>query len=330
MLCIHSSQTRQFSTFQLDLHIPYYELLEYSIGGIEKHKNPRETLSRASTNLSFLDMPLSKTSERKTYAIQKARFSLVICGSDDKHYVAYAFVDREFGEDEDLAIDFPYQGVHEDPIASDCGNHVIDANKPILDPRAYLLVMFELRMKKVLTEWSGIARIIGGRIDNYEDRYTAKLSRNSGSDTWNGKAAFDWNQQAMKLLGQLLHDLSETVEAWDVFRGPNGDSRYFDDVGTSSTERQQVLRSLRAIDDKFETLKRVRRNLVSFQGRCEKSANTVSKNSHALLDDRFPNANSSTFNSRSKAMKPSDTLSSQLNGRSRFVAPPKHRPPTSC
>lgn len=60
-------------------------------------------------------------------------------------------------------MDFPYQGVHEDPIASDYGNHVINANQPISNPRTYFLVMVEVQMEKILTEWSRIARMIGGQ-----------------------------------------------------------------------------------------------------------------------------------------------------------------------
>lgn len=60
-----------------------------------------------STDLSFLDMPMSKASERKASIIQAARFFFVIWGSD-KHYVAYVFSDHELGEEEDMAIDFPY------------------------------------------------------------------------------------------------------------------------------------------------------------------------------------------------------------------------------
>jgi hypothetical protein len=259
----------------LDLHLPYYELLELESICPQKYESSGAKVVQVSTDLSFLDMSSSKALVKKSYAIQKAQFSLVICGTDDSHYVAYAFIDREFGEDEDLAMDFPYQGVQEDPIASDCGNSIINANQPISDPRAYFLMMFELRIGNVLREWSGIARTIGGRIDSYEDRYTAQLSRTSKTETRHSKAAFDWNQRIMNLLGQLLDDLSETVEAWEVFRSPNGDNGYFDDVGSSAQERQHILGLARAIDDIFDNLKGVRRNLLSLKERCQKSTPAV-------------------------------------------------------
>jgi hypothetical protein len=127
-----------------------------------------ETVSRSSTDLSFLDvLTSSKPTENRKYMMQKAIFSLTICGSDDRHYSAYVFVDREFNEDEDMDEDFSYTNFQQDPIASDGGGDVIDANLPVWDPREYFLVIFQLRIAMVLKEWKGFAQTITRSIDCY-------------------------------------------------------------------------------------------------------------------------------------------------------------------
>lgn len=85
-------------------------------------------------DISFLESPLQEG--MKYCGVQKSQFSLVICGFDEHHWVGWAFIDRNFEECKDLGgIDFPYIGVHEDPIASDLGSDILDANRPMLDQR---------------------------------------------------------------------------------------------------------------------------------------------------------------------------------------------------
>jgi hypothetical protein len=142
--------------FQLSLHLFFFALREHrQEGSTQQH----------GTDLSFL--AYSNFPERKRYMMVKSRFSLVISGSGDRHWTAYAFVDDGFDEDQDLEIEFLYDGVHEDPIASDCGLDVIDANQPIWDPREYFLAIFEIRIKHVLREWLALSQLIGSRIDIY-------------------------------------------------------------------------------------------------------------------------------------------------------------------
>jgi hypothetical protein len=73
----------------------------------------------------------------------------------------------------------------------------------------------------------------------------------------------DWNRRAMDLLEQLLHVLSESIETWDVFRSSSGDSGYFDDIKSSPDAHNRVMKSLRNINDHFDTLKSIQRQLLS-------------------------------------------------------------------
>jgi hypothetical protein len=89
--------------------------------------------------------------------------SVVICGSDESRWTAYAFVDTEFDgvsiDDEEVEDS---DECNEDPIASDRKGPEVDADKPIWDPREYFLRIIHLRMKRqILEEW----RYIVGKVE---------------------------------------------------------------------------------------------------------------------------------------------------------------------
>jgi hypothetical protein len=122
-------------------------------------------------DLSFLQMPTSKYEPKQYFALRKSRFSLVLCGSDNQHWVGYAFGDSGLDEDklEDLLEDVvSYEGsnLYEDPIAS-VGARVVDAKRPISDPRVYYLVVFEIRIARVLEDWQILIRFMERGIDKH-------------------------------------------------------------------------------------------------------------------------------------------------------------------
>lgn len=102
----------------------------------------------------------------------EAQISLVICGPDEKHWDAYAFVDRYFdGENLLKEDDFSYDEFQEDPIASDLENDtnlpVIDANLPKWSAREYFLDIVEFRMAQVAKEWEYLVRMVERGIKDY-------------------------------------------------------------------------------------------------------------------------------------------------------------------
>jgi hypothetical protein len=261
-----------------------------------------QSIPRPQIDLSFLDVPTSRPREATGDIIEKVCFSLVICGTDDRHYVGYSFVDRDF-EDPDEKLDgslFDYQGPHEDPIASDCGEGVINANHPIWDPRTYFLSVVDLRMTKTLKEWRGLARRIIRKIDHYvgllRDFVSERCYRKSGnanklqerchsstlwspgrnSNVQNTKEMFDWNKKVMDLLEELLHILSESITSWDVFCSNSGDIGYFSNVTSSPPAQNRVMQSLRSIEAQFESLRTIQRQLLSYKERRQRSMDSVS------------------------------------------------------
>jgi hypothetical protein len=146
--------------FQLNLHIPYFEIRRFS--NWQGERNTQQC------DLTFLSFPTDpKFPSHRRYMMIKSQFSLVISGLDDRHWTAYAFVDRDFDKDEDLDMDFSYRGIQEDPIASDCGPYIIDANMPIWDPRVYFLRIFEIRIRLVCKEWASLYQTIRCKLEYY-------------------------------------------------------------------------------------------------------------------------------------------------------------------
>jgi hypothetical protein len=78
---------------------------------------------------------------------------------------------------------------------------------------------------------------------------------------------FDWTDQRLDLLNELLHALSGLVDEWENFVSPNGDIGYFRDLDEAPSivhESPCLIRpssSLRNIKQAFERLEMHRRKL---------------------------------------------------------------------
>lgn len=109
--------------------------------------------------------------------IFKTRFSLVLCGSDDQHWTGWAFSDRDLVDNELEEDEFQCHTTlpHEDPIASDNGGRVVDANTPIRDARAYFLIIFEIRITAVLLEWEVLIRAVECGVEDFVCSSVARI-----------------------------------------------------------------------------------------------------------------------------------------------------------
>jgi hypothetical protein len=122
------------------------------------------------SDLSFLN--LKPTEEKNShYCLQKSHVSIVICGSDNLHWVGYAFTNSADNEEENESYGSETdedgdgdEGGDEDEdedgsvfqcdlFASDDSYRVIDANIPIYDAREYWLCVVHLRIGFVVRKW---------------------------------------------------------------------------------------------------------------------------------------------------------------------------------
>ncbi|QDS70487.1 hypothetical protein FKW77_010088 [Venturia effusa] len=281
------TETKRYLTFQLALHIPFFEL-RTSEAAKPTHDRPNKISHRQSIDLSFLEMEASGQPRKSPYVIREACFSVSVCGFSDQQYTVYCFDDREVEEDDDITeMDFTYTGVLEDPIASAWGGNIIDANLPFWDPREYFVATFEIRIAKILIEWTWILQLLCARVKSYADEddflknknHPSSRLRRPGCSQYDGTRytteAFDWYQRAIEILEELLSILSKSVIAWKKFRATDGDHRYFDDVGTTEQKRRNALRSLRAINETFDKLNLVFDDLVSSKQNCQQMAENL-------------------------------------------------------
>ncbi|QDS70485.1 hypothetical protein FKW77_010069 [Venturia effusa] len=256
------SSDRGYPMFQLHLHITFFSFRDH----IESTK------IRQWTDLSFLNPDLNKES---TCGIFKSRFSLVLCGSDDQHWTGWAFSDRDLVENELVEHEFQCDTMlpHEDPIASDnVGGRVVDANTPIRDARAYFLVIFEIRIAAVSSEWEVLVRAVERGVEDF-DRYLTSTTRRRAQKIW--QKASNWEKDASALITQLAKVLAETVRALENFCSPHGDIAFFDNIGPSQREQDQTTWALESITHSFASLKSNYQRLVTLNDNCQQLARTL-------------------------------------------------------
>ncbi len=89
---------------------------------------------------------------------------MAICGSDKFAWVAYGFDDVD-ENDEQFAERFEVDGYRPDAIAWNSLDEVVDANKPIRDPREYFMMVLKYRAAQILREWEDLASWIVGSVE---------------------------------------------------------------------------------------------------------------------------------------------------------------------
>jgi len=137
-----------YPTFEFTMHFPYYELRETATPDAE----PKE-----SVDLSFLSLESERSQDSKKYSVYSARFSLVICGSDQRRWTAFAFFDGNAPANTEIDDD---EGSKEsdngevDRIASpseaDQTLVPLDSNLSICEPREYFLLAVSNQSAAVL------------------------------------------------------------------------------------------------------------------------------------------------------------------------------------
>lgn len=140
---------------------------------------------RKSRDLSFLKTQDPESEDQEDYEIHETQFSLTICGLDDFRWNRYSFADSDFeeedvgDEDTDDTEEDGDQGVGigpdflDDPVAPD---GVMDACHSIENPREYFLIVLEIRLAEVFSEWEYVVRTLERRINQCVRRIFSSLS----------------------------------------------------------------------------------------------------------------------------------------------------------
>lgn len=146
--------------FHLEFNMPYFAFRRSSQKTEPQSNAPlRRRATREWTDVAFLGPAATGDLMTCRCGIHEAQISVVLCGSDDARWVAYAFVDTDFsGVPTEEYEDNPE--LNEDLIASDGKGVGVDASTPIWNAREYFLRIVDLRMRQILEEWRYIVRMV--------------------------------------------------------------------------------------------------------------------------------------------------------------------------
>ncbi|KAG4428670.1 hypothetical protein IFR05_015849 [Cadophora sp. M221] len=243
-----------FQTFTFDFHIPYYVLRESKKSRRDIRQKPNGEPLRQFWELPSLSMPTSNrptstTDER--YCLYEAVTSIGVTGNDHWTWTAYGFVDTYFDSRESV------DGYHQekrrplgrpDPLA----NGQIDADEPLWDPREYFLKVVEIRTGLAFMEWTQILNKMEAKVKQSRTNLCVALSSNDPKASQEGIKLIRWNLHMTNFLRILGMKLSDTIAAWDSFRGNGID--YFNDYSVIPIET--AFGKLKAHLQKLEALER--------------------------------------------------------------------------
>ncbi len=143
----------------MEMHIPSFELRKSSTTAVDR--------TRHSIDVSFLHCGATDLRNENDYRIYNKRFSFVICGSDHRRWTGYAFAETKPHQ----KMEEHWEGDgQEDPIASGSDAYgspfLVHPDNPLYDPRAYFLVVLEIRLAGVLKDWKNLVRWVASSIED--------------------------------------------------------------------------------------------------------------------------------------------------------------------
>jgi hypothetical protein len=280
----------------------------------EGERNDTFKPSRKETDLSFLRFGRFSSQEECQYSIYEAKFSFVICGSDNTRYNAYVFVDgalesqteidagNENGnennneaensdDDDDFQDDL--ENYNADPVTA-WGGRLTD--QVIRDPREYFLWVVQTRMEQALREYQNLVKTFDHGITEHvcchllsqhlvskilqEIRYPSPLTRPAAPDQRrkeNLRETYDWTMLTLARLGYCLKVVSFLVKTWDQFNAENGDIKYFvNEPAWSAESAHRCGLSLHSIHYSFNQLEGLQKELRDLEKACDVSLKDVS------------------------------------------------------
>ncbi|KAH4416864.1 hypothetical protein HBH92_059580 [Parastagonospora nodorum] len=253
-----------FPEYQIQYHLPHFVLRK------KRHPSKRHTekLQRARTDLSFLSQALPSTFNEEPLELVQAQISIVLCGTSETRYTVYCFEDSDHDDDREMGDDeFSENGFQADQIAKG----EIDANRPIWNPREYILVTLLKRITQVAKEWARVVHVIDSTSARFACGRTTTTSGCNPFDYESIVTTSSWIRSMLQVLRQLLRTIRETIKAWETFKSDNGDIGYFSDlVSTPGVSATRILRTLHQIHAAFDDLKDFHEKMLDIQEEYEK------------------------------------------------------------
>lgn len=161
IVCSHSPSSQLFPKFVLEFHLPFLALREESALDMNQDRLNGNQTGRHGFDVSFLTLQCAEPGSHEgpcKHHIQESQISVVICGWDHHNWVAWGIFNTLSDPTEEFDPDQEHV-MKEDYFAADGDDGVlIDADRPLWDPREYWLHIIEIRVRLVLKEWKWLVR----------------------------------------------------------------------------------------------------------------------------------------------------------------------------
>jgi hypothetical protein len=248
---------RGYSVFQLEIHLPCFALRFTPLEELKGRK--RKAVHTDWMDLSFLE----EDAEEGIIGIHLAHFSLVVCGTDNLRWTAYALETKSF--DPDRGDEFRIPDRRSDEISMG----QLDADKTIWDPREYFLNICQIRVEHMVKETRDLVGVIEA---SYKRRVLCQQFSHAARN--NKSSTLDWNEDMLLLMQHLIPSISKATESWSRFAHLGKDIEYFRDSYqySSADSRARNDELLRSLDQAFGKMECLQATLQKVEERCEKLA----------------------------------------------------------
>jgi hypothetical protein len=130
------------------------------------------------TDLAFLKIKSGQGDGPVQFSIWKAHETVLVFGCDTSEWTGYAFSARcpsmnaahdlnHESDDDDSNDGMPEEDLFATGDTNYDGQHVLDANSPIWDPRVYFLCVLAIRVKIIYEWYVYLIRTLESGIDNW-------------------------------------------------------------------------------------------------------------------------------------------------------------------
>lgn len=218
----------------------------------------------------------------------RKRATVTICGTEDRTWLAYAFLDTV--PDHDVqdrangagAQDVPYdhdEEVYVDPVTAVLRPY----DEQPTECREYFVQALLAQATKVSEEWLRVVYHLESSFKMPNEQAVSSPGANTASGTeivpgqdhsllWTFQQEIDLVKQMVSLLGRLQVQLDATIASWDEFEKSGGDMDYFVDEEFLECATLYIPQ----IKQAFEALRQVRLRLTALDGDCKRRIKIVS------------------------------------------------------
>ncbi|KAI1419347.1 hypothetical protein F5Y12DRAFT_789156 [Xylaria sp. FL1777] len=274
-----------FKSFAFAFHFPYYAWRNGPVYFSDERCMKDGRPLRRSQRLGFLDeTPWGVRGTQSEDCIYEAQISCLVAGLDDSSYIGYAFVDTYHdGPNSDESVKEYHEKSNTpghysmDPLSGG----MLQADRPLWSPRIYFLRVFELRIEQVKEEWVNAVFMIQKKTSTYIQDYQVSkdvyLSPDVEGRGERLRRFHDWTGSTVRLVMDLIHVLSKTLQACDRFQ--SRDCEYFQDDNAFEKDTLPPSLYLAAIGKHVEEMKDQLQTLQHL----EKVCNNISRELEACL-----------------------------------------------